>query len=101
MGLDMSKMGLNTSKMGPNSPKMGLDTWILGLNMCKMGLNTSSLQRADRSTFHFEIMHALVGDVGIRLGDLSTQIVLLRCQTLLLQSLSVRHRENRTQHVAC
>ena len=26
--------------------------------------------------FHFEIMHALVGDVGIRLEVLSTQIVL-------------------------
>ena len=71
-----------------------------------------------------------VGDVGIRLEeDLSTQIVLpliaknelhadktvtriwsneqswnlhrRRCRTLLLQSLSVRHRENSTQHVEC
>ena len=67
----LSSLGLN------NPPKMGLTTSQNGSpHLHNMGLNTLSLQRADSSTFHFEIMHALVGDVGIRLEDPSTSIAI-------------------------
>ena len=49
------KTGLNTPKMGLNTPKMGVNTSKMGLNTSHLqngSHNTSSLNRADHSTFH-------------------------------------------------